>query len=292
MRISRRKRSEPTDSASSLVHHLEGDGSVVPEVVREVHGRRAAPAEEGQAAVRLPLDPVPVRERRREAFVHQWLATFLCERRRAGRPLGGSESAGMPAMASRARSAGLIDFRTSAWTISGVGAAARPDRLDLASLQRQHRDAVAIQDAVPGHRGDPLARGDDAGQVERVRRAHRDQASAAFQPADRAELAHGVGQRELLARHAGDEPAAPDLTSGLQPAVDHEQLAPGRRPGLPGEQPLEHHAVAAEQRRWRRSSTGSAPPSGCPRRCRGRAAPTGRRSRSRTAPCDAGAGRP
>jgi hypothetical protein len=51
--------------------HFEGDGPVVPEVVREVHRRGAAPAEEGQAAVRLPLDPVPVRESSREAFVHQ-----------------------------------------------------------------------------------------------------------------------------------------------------------------------------------------------------------------------------
>ena len=58
----------------------------------------------------------------------------------------------------------------------------------------------------------------------------------------------GVRQRELLARHAGHEPAAADLAARLEPPVDARELAPRRGVGLAGEQPPEHDAVAAQQR--------------------------------------------
>jgi hypothetical protein len=53
------------------VDHLEGDRAVVPEIVGQVDGRGAAAAEEREAPVRPPLDPVSLLERHREAFVHR-----------------------------------------------------------------------------------------------------------------------------------------------------------------------------------------------------------------------------
>jgi hypothetical protein len=60
------------------------------------------------------------------------------------------------------------------------------------------------------------------------------------QPADR------IREGELFAGHSGDETAAPDLSPSFEPAVDHQQVAPGRGPGLAGQEALENHAVAAE----------------------------------------------
>src|SRR4051794_20149186 len=58
-----------------------------------------------------------------------------------------------------------------------------------------------------------------------------------------------LGQRELLAREAGDEAAATDFTAAFEPAKDTEQLAPRRQPGgLALQQPPEHDAVAGQQR--------------------------------------------
>ena len=44
------------------MHHLEGDVAVVPDVVREIDGCRAAPAEEDGGAVGLPFNSVAVGE--------------------------------------------------------------------------------------------------------------------------------------------------------------------------------------------------------------------------------------
>ena len=55
-----------------LVNDFEGDGSIVPEIVGEVHGRGAASTEEREASVRLPLDPVSVRQCGREALMHRF----------------------------------------------------------------------------------------------------------------------------------------------------------------------------------------------------------------------------
>ena len=60
-----------TDAASSRVHHLERDGAVVPEVVGEIDRGGAAPAQEGQVAVRPPLDSISVGEGGGETFVHR-----------------------------------------------------------------------------------------------------------------------------------------------------------------------------------------------------------------------------
>ena len=58
--ISERKRSLPSAAASSGCKHLDGDGTVVAEIVRQVYRRHAARAE-------LPLDPVAVSETCRES---------------------------------------------------------------------------------------------------------------------------------------------------------------------------------------------------------------------------------
>ena len=99
-----------------------------------------------------------------------------------------------------------------------------------------------------GQSGYPLARGDDAGEVERVRRADGPRAGRARLAPHGAELSDRLGQGELLARHPGDEPAAPDLPSRLEPAIDQQQVAPRRRTRFPLEQPAEHDPVAAEER--------------------------------------------
>ena len=53
------------------MHHLEGDVAVVPEVVREIHGGGAAPAQEDWAAVGLPLDAIAVGQGCGETFGHR-----------------------------------------------------------------------------------------------------------------------------------------------------------------------------------------------------------------------------
>ena len=49
----------------------EGDGTVVPEVVGEIDGGGAASAQEGQVAVRPPLESIPVGEGGGETFVRR-----------------------------------------------------------------------------------------------------------------------------------------------------------------------------------------------------------------------------
>jgi hypothetical protein len=58
-----------------------------------------------------------------------------------------------------------------------------------------------------------------------------------------------LGQRELLAREAGDKAAAADFAATFEPAIDAEQLAPRRQPrGLTFQEPPEYDAVAHQQR--------------------------------------------
>ena len=151
---------------------------------------------------------------------------------------------------------------------------------------------------------DAFAGGDDAGEVQRIGGADRDEAAVGRRPAHLAQPLDRVGQRELLARHAGHEAAAADLAARLEPAVDARQLAPRRGVRLARQQPPEHDAVAAEQRprlsldglvamprRRRRATAPSSVRRSCARRSRGAGAPArrprparaGRRSR-RTRP--------
>ncbi len=107
-------------------------------------------------------------------------------RRLPGFRLSGVLAARFPDMASRARNAGLIDLRTRAWIISGVGDSSLPIGLISTGLGGEHRHAVPIENAVAGDAGDPVARRDDPGQVERIGGAQRDQPAAAVQaPNDR-----------------------------------------------------------------------------------------------------------
>ena len=67
-----------------------------------------------------------------------------------------------------------------------------------------------------------------------------------------AQLVERLGQRELLADEAGDEPAAADLAARLEPAQRDEQIAPRRQARLAREQIAEHDAVAQQQLARRR----------------------------------------
>ena len=96
-------------------------------------------------------------------------------------------------------------------------------------------------------RRDARAGGDDAGEVERVGRGHGVERAGGRRAPHLAQHRHGVGQRVLLARHAGDEAAAANLAARFETAVDARELAPRRRGGLAGQQPPEHDPVAPQQ---------------------------------------------
>ena len=85
-------------------------------------------------------------------------------------------------------------------------------------------------------------------EVQRIGGADGDQTAVGRDAPDLPQPFDRVRKRELLARHARHEPAAADLTARLETPVDARELAPGRGVRLAGEQPPEHHAVAAEQR--------------------------------------------
>jgi hypothetical protein len=52
----------------------------------------------------------------------------------------------------------------------------------------------------------------------------------------------------LLAGEAGDETPAADVAAALEPAIDAQQVPPGREPGgLAFDEPPEHDAVAEQQ---------------------------------------------
>ena len=163
-------------------------------------------------------------------------------------------AAGTPEIPSLARSAGVSCLRANAWTMSGVGDESAPERSDFTALQREHRHAVAIEHPAPGHGRDSLAGGDDAGQVERVRGADRNQSSrsrladalrGADPPLRKARTARPTCRRRTARREP--LPCPPDADTAMN------QLAPQWGTRLPRQQPFEHHAVATEQRTARRA---------------------------------------
>src|SRR6185295_15823452 len=104
-------------------------------------------------------------------------------------------------------------------------------------------DAVVIRDAIRRDRADALARGEDAGEIERIGRADDEQRAESALAADLAQPRDGFRQRELLAGHSGDEPAAARLASCFHPPVDAGQLTPGRCIRLSREQAAEDDTV-------------------------------------------------
>jgi len=65
--------------------------------------------------------------------------------------------------------------------------------------------------------------------------------------AHRAREPDRLGERELLARSQGDEARAAQLTARLPAAIDQDEIAPRRKPGLASTEAPEHHAVALQQ---------------------------------------------
>jgi hypothetical protein len=120
-------------------------------------------------------------------------------------------------------------------------------RPDLACLSRQYRYTVPKQDTIAGESRNAIPGRNDAGEIQRIRSAQPDQLSPSFQPANRSELSHRFGQRELFSGNAGDETAPSNFAACLEPAVDHQELAPGRRGWLPHQESLEDHPIPAEQ---------------------------------------------
>ena len=123
------------------------------------------------------------------------------------------------------------------------------------------RDALAVQDPVAEDSGDPLAGGEDAGEVDRIRGAEDDQGFGA-RLAVAAQGGDGLRVGELLAAEAGHEASAAYFATGLQAPVGPQQLPSGRQAPFAFQDPTHHQAVALDQlmrqflqadalRRWR-----------------------------------------
>src|SRR3954447_10635059 len=123
----------------------------------------------------------------------------------------------------------------------------RRERPHLACLSGEDRNAVPIQNPVRNQRRHPIPWRQDAGEIERIRPTDTDQPLATRQTANRSKLTDGLRERELFARDASDEAAAPNFAPRLQPPIDHQQLPPGRRVGFPRQQTLKHHAVTLQE---------------------------------------------
>src|SRR5262249_2505460 len=125
----------------------------------------------------------------------------------------------------------------------------RGEEFDLAAAERGGRHAIEVKEPVAGRRGQLPARRKYAKKMERIgpreRPHHASERSAPYL----AQLARRTRQGELLARKAGDETAAADFPSRLEPAVDIQEIAPRRQPsGLPLQEAPEDDTVAKEQR--------------------------------------------
>jgi hypothetical protein len=112
---------------------------------------------------------------------------------------------------------------------------------------RQGRPAPR-QDAIIGERRHPCSGRDDAGEIERICRRQRHVVAARLLAANRTHGRDGIGQRVLLAAHAGDETATTDLSLGFHAPEHAQQRVPGRQPvGFAFQQAAEHHAIAPQQ---------------------------------------------
>lgn len=138
---------------------------------------------------------------------------------------------------------------------AGEGARDRARRFGLVVVELPHvvafhdreRHAIAPGHARTGDRGHPLVAGDDADEVQRVGAADDGERARGGRAPHLAHLLDRVRPRELLARHAGDEPPAANLAARLQPPEDGDELAPRHPRRLARQQPAKDHAVAFEQ---------------------------------------------
>ena len=95
---------------------------------------------------------------------------------------------------------------------------------------RRDGDAIEIEDAASvGHRGSGR---EDPDEVERIAADSDTISPEACLAAHRAREPDRLGERELLARSQGDEARAAQLTARLPAAIDQDEIAPRRKPGL------------------------------------------------------------
>ena len=109
------------------------------------------------------------------------------------------------------------------------------------------RDAVDKAQAPLRERRGAGAGKDDAAEVERVGGGNLERFSGRLGAAEVAQEVEGFGAGELFADESGDEAAATDFAASFHAAVDQEQLAPGGREALAGQEIAEHDAPAVEQ---------------------------------------------
>ena len=92
----------------------------------------------------------------------------------------------------------------------------------------------------------PAAGGENARQVQRVRRRNRDPVIRWGIPPAFAEHRHRACERELLAAQGTDESPAANLSACLQTPEDAQQIAPTRQAALPLQDAAAHDSVAAQ----------------------------------------------
>ena len=95
--------------------------------------------------------------------------------------------------------------------------------------------------------GDAVAEGDDAGEVQRVRRAQGHDGAVRRGAAHPSQGLHRLGQGVLLAGEARDEPPPADLAACFEAAEHAQQVPPRDGERFAREERLEHDAVTAQQ---------------------------------------------
>src|SRR5207244_10982350 len=116
------------------------------------------------------------------------------------------------------------------------------------ALERRERHTVTIDHTIRADGANAVAGRDDSREIQRIGRAERDETALWRRAAYFAQTPDHVGQRKLLARHAGDAPSAPDFTARFEPAIHAGELAPRGDRDLARQDAPEHDTVATEQR--------------------------------------------
>ena len=124
----------------------------------------------------------------------------------------------------------------------------RLDPVDLPGTS-QGSDGHTVAERDPGGcgGGNAFAKGDDPGEVQRIRRAQRHDRTVRRGAPHPSKGLDRLRQRVLLAGEARDEPATADLSACFEAPELAQEIPPRNRDRLACKQRLEHHAVAAEQ---------------------------------------------
>ena len=171
-----------------------------------------------------------------EGAAYFWLFAGAHARRRVRVPRGGEA---VPAGGDR-----RADHRAGSLSCGRADSGCRGARL---RCHRGDGHAALEDDATAGRGRDPRAGREDAGEVQGVRcRQLQPLALVGARAPGGAERVHRLRGRELLPAEADDEAAAADHAAGLERSVDADEIPPGRRARLAGEQIAEHDTVAAK----------------------------------------------